>query len=153
QLKRNKKGESWAVAKLEDPTGRAELLCFAEAFRRLEPVLRQPVPLWLRVRMAGDEDAERLQLSDAKELTAVAPVLPAAVQLRLDLDTMPAEAVAQLGALCAARPGSAKIHLHARSGREGFEQILELDASVTADARFRRQAEALCGAGSVQIVA
>ncbi|MGH9534758.1 MAG: DNA polymerase III subunit alpha [Terriglobales bacterium] len=153
QIKRNKKGESWAVAKLEDRTGRAEVLCFAEAFRRLEPVLRVATPLWLRVRLASDEETERLQLSDAQELTAVRPVLPSALQLRLDVDDLQPEQLDALRQLLASRPGSAKIHLHARSGREAFEQILELDAAVAADAGFRRAAEQLCGPGCLHVVA
>lgn len=153
QVKRNKKGESWAVAKLEDQTGRAEVLCFAEAFRRLEPMLRLSAPLWLRVRLANDEETERLQLSDAKELTSVRPVLPSALQLRLDVDGLADETLESLRQLLASHPGSAKIHLHARSGREGFEQVLELDATVAADAGFRRAAEQLCGPGCLSVVA
>ncbi|MGH9473954.1 MAG: DNA polymerase III subunit alpha [Terriglobales bacterium] len=153
QIKRNKKGENWAVAHLEDRGGRVEVLCFAEAFRRHEALLRATVPLWLRVRLASDDEAEsKLQLLEARELAQEKPKLPSGLVLRLALDDWPAGAAAAVAELLAARPGSAKIQVHARSRRDSFEQVLELEQTVAADARLRRGLEALCGAGSVLAV-
>jgi len=153
QVKRNKKGQSWAVAQIEDRSGRMELLCFAEAYQRLELQLRLTVPVVVRGRLMADSDTTpRLQVMDVRELSQEKPVLPRALTVALDADCMSPELAAGLASLLRQAPGSAKIHLHVRSTADSFEQILEVKTPVQADARFRRTVEELCGPGSVRVV-
>src|SRR6185437_9952863 len=158
QIKRNKKGEAWATAAIEDLTGRRELLCFAEAYRRLEPSLRMPQPMLARVRVladdAGDDGAEvKFQLLDLWDLASAAVTPPKALRLRLALDGLEAQAVERLAQMLAQSAGSAKMHVHAFSRAEQFEQILEVRAPVAGGTAFRRELEQLCGRGSVQVIA
>ncbi len=152
QVKRNKKGEAWAVAQLEDRTGRVELLCFAEAYRRLETQIRMTVPVVVKAKLTEGDAEPKLQVQEIRELSGERPVLPRAVLVRLAVDELTEDRVADMARLLESRPGSAKIHVQARSASAGFEQVLEVGAGVTADARFRREVEALCGRGSVRVV-
>ncbi len=159
QVRRSKRGENWATAVLEDQTGRCDLLCFAEAYRRLQPSLALTQPVVARVRLMREDgdDATRqpevkLQLLDLGDL-ASAPVRPPRhLRLRLDVDAVPPHAVAALGRLLTQPSGSAKIHVHARSAADQFEQILEVAADVDGGTAFRRSLEAVLGSGSVEIV-
>ncbi|MGH9394130.1 MAG: DNA polymerase III subunit alpha, partial [Terriglobales bacterium] len=158
QVKRNKKGEAWATAWLEDLTGRRELLCFAEAYRRLEPSLRLTQPMLARVRVLGEEgnreDAaeQKLQLLELSDLASATPTPPQALRLRLALDGLQASALPRLAAMLGQPSGSAKIHLHAYSTAQQFEQVLEVSAAVAGGTAFRRELEQLCGPGSVRVV-
>ncbi|HEY7838719.1 MAG TPA: DNA polymerase III subunit alpha [Terriglobales bacterium] len=153
QIKRSKKGEAWAAAVIEDTTGRRELLCFAEAYRRLESQLRLTAPVLARVRVLAEEEAQaKLQLIDLCDLAGAPVTPPQALRLRVALDRMPSSAADDLAALLATPSGSAKIHLHAFSEREGFEQILEIEPGVAGGIAFRRGLEAVCGPGSVRTV-
>jgi DNA polymerase-3 subunit alpha len=153
QVKRNKRGESWATAVLEDRSGRMEILCFSEAWRKLEPQLRLSVPVFVKGRLLPDSDAQsRFQVEEVSALATEQPVLPQALRVRLPLDRVPDEELRELARLIGSRPGSAKIHLHVQSGSGGFEQILEVHSTVKADTHFRRAVESLCGHGSVKVV-
>ncbi|MGH9488070.1 MAG: DNA polymerase III subunit alpha [Terriglobales bacterium] len=156
QTRRSKKGETWATATLEDLSGRRELLCFAEAYRRLETQLRLTQPVLARVRVMWEEsgaaEAAKLQLLEVQDLAGAQAAPPAGLRLRLPLDTMPGAAIERLGAALAQPSGSAKLHVLAYSEAGQFEQILELANGVAGDAAFRRALEAICGPGSVRIV-
>lgn len=159
QVRRNKKGEAWATAWLEDRTSRRELLIFAEAYRRLEPQLHLTQPVLARVRvLAEDSDEEgkvaesKLQVMEIGDLVSAPVPQPLGLKLRLALDGLSPEALERLIARLAAPSGSAKLHVHAYSEAEQFEQILEVEAGVAADTAFRRLLEEICGRGSVRAV-
>jgi DNA polymerase-3 subunit alpha len=153
QVKRNKRGDAWSVCWLEDQTGRRELLCFAEAYKRLENQLRLTVPVMVKARLLADSEAEvKLQGVEIRDLASQTPSLPRAAFIRVPLDHLVEEQVDRLADLMANRPGSAKIQLHVRSEKGGFDQILDVEAKVTADSFFRRQVEEICGRGSVRVV-
>ena len=153
QVKRNKRGDAWSVCWIEDQTGRRELLCFAEAYRKLENQLRLTGPVKVKARLLADSEADvKLQGVDIQDLASQTPTLPRAVVVRVPLDRLEDEDVDRIGDLVENRPGSAKIHLHVGSARGGFEQILEVESLVTADSLFRRQVEEVCGKGSVRVV-
>ena len=153
QVKRNKKGEAWATAALEDRTGRRELLCFAEAYRRLEPQLQVSQPVLARVRVLVEEEAEpKLQLMDLQDLASAPVVPPQGLRLRLALDALDPEALDRLRALLSQRTGAGRLHLHAYSQRLQFEQVLEVEAGVAPGAALRRGLEEICGRGSVRVV-
>jgi len=159
QVKRNKKGEAWATASLEDRTGRRELLCFAEAYRRLEPQLRLTQPVLARVRVRAEDNDDdpgqaetKLQVMELRDLAGAPVSLPQGLRLRLELDGLSPERVERLAAMLAGSSGSAKIHLHAVSSAGQFEQILEVAGGVGGGAAFRRGLEEICGPGSVRVV-
>jgi len=160
QVKRNKKGESWAVASLEDRTGRRELLCFAEAYRRLENQLRLAVPVLVRARVLQDDEGDgearaeiKLQAMDIQDLAAAPIAAPQGLRLRLALDRLAPDAITRLAqAIHSAPPGSAKIHLHAQSRELQFEQIFEVAVGVGGGVALRRELEGICGPGSVRVI-
>lgn len=153
QVKRNKRGEAWSVCWIEDQTGRRELLCFAEAYKRLENQLRLTVPVMVKARLLADSEAEvKLQGVEIRDLASQTPTLPRAAFIRVPLDQLVVDQVDRLADLMANRPGAAKIQLHVRSEKGGFDQILDVESKVTADSFFRRQVEEICGRGSVRVV-
>ncbi|HXE30326.1 MAG TPA: DNA polymerase III subunit alpha [Terriglobales bacterium] len=153
QVRRNKKGEAWASAWLEDRTGRRELLCFAEAYRRLEGQLRLTQPVLVRGRvMAEDEGEAKLQVMDINDLASAPLALPQSLRLRLALDQSDARNLGRLVEMLKTPSGSAKLHLHAFSERDQFEQILEITTGVAGGCAFRRDLENLCGPGSVRVL-
>ncbi len=146
QIKRNKRGENWAVARLESREGSIELLCFAEPFRRYGELLRASIPVLARGRwLADSEGAARLQLEELSELAREQAQPPRAMILRVDLDRLEPEPARALPEILSRKPGPTRLHLYLRSEREHFEQILELQNPITADAAFRR-AIRHCGA-------
>jgi len=159
QVRRNKKGEAWATAVLEDCTGRRELLMFAEAYRRLEPQLHLSQPVLARVRVLSEDSDEegrapesKLQVMDLRDLAGAPVAVPLGLKLKLPLDGLSEEAFTRLAAALATPSGSAKLHIHAYSAAGQFEQILEVEAGVAADTAFRRSLEEICGRGSVRVV-
>ncbi|MGH9481812.1 MAG: DNA polymerase III subunit alpha [Terriglobales bacterium] len=159
QIKRNKRGEAWATAVLEDRSARRELLCFAETYRRQEALLRLIQPVLARVRVLQDEGEAgqpapepKLQLVELSDLAGAPVQTPQGLRVRLELDALPAAAVERLAAILAGASGSAKIHLHVVSASGRFEQILEVAAGVAAGAAVRRGLEEICGPGSVRLV-
>ncbi|HET9783826.1 MAG TPA: DNA polymerase III subunit alpha [Terriglobales bacterium] len=159
QVRRNKKGEAWATAWLEDRTSRRELLIFAEAYRRLEPQLHLTQPVLARVRVLAEDSEEdgrvtesKLQVMDIGDLASAPVAQPLGLKLRLRLDDVSSEAVERLIATLATPSGSAKLHVHAYSEADQFEQILEVEAGFAANTAFRRCLEEICGRGSVRTV-
>jgi DNA polymerase-3 subunit alpha len=155
QVKRNKRGEAWATATLEDQGGRREVLCFAEAYVRLENHLRLTQPVLAQVRLL-DEDGEpseaKLQLVDLRDLAGAPVVPPIGLRVRIALDRLSPGALEELAATIAETPGPARLHLHATSEEFQFEQVLEVSTGVSGSAGMRRQVEKICGRGSVQVI-
>lgn len=160
QVRRNKKGEAWATAVLEDVSGRRELLCFSEAYRRLEPQLRLTQPVLARVRVlledGADEGAEKLaklQVMDLRDLASAPIVPPLGLRLKLLLDILPPGTVPRLAeVLRSGTAGEAKLHVQVVSEQDQFEQVLELATGVRGDVAFRRGLEEICGSGSVRVL-
>ncbi|MGH9477255.1 MAG: DNA polymerase III subunit alpha [Terriglobales bacterium] len=156
QLRRSKKGEAWASATLEDLSGRRELLCFSEAYRRLDAALRLTGPVLARVRVLIEEgdngDSVKLQLLDLSDLASAPVSPPLGLRLRLPLDSLAPATLARLAEALTVPAGSAKLHVQAYSESGQFEQVLELAAGVAGDTAFRRDLEAICGSGSVRAV-
>jgi DNA polymerase-3 subunit alpha len=155
QVRRNKRGEAWATALLEDQSGRRELLCFSDAYGRLEAQLRLTQPVLVQVRLMeddGDAAEAKLQVVDIRDLAGAPVVPPIGLRVRLPLDRLSPAAVAELAGALAQAPGPTRVHLHAASKSCQFEQILEVASGTTGSARLRRQLERICGHGSVQVI-
>ncbi|TAN21793.1 MAG: DNA polymerase III subunit alpha [Acidobacteria bacterium] len=164
QTRKSKKGDLWASATVEDLTGRRELLCFSEAYRRLDAQLRATQPVLARVRVMmedGHDEGEegdgagrtaKLQLLDLQDLASAPVTPPLGLRLRLALDTLEPPDLEQLASALDVPVGTVKLHLLAYSEREQFEQILEIGRGVNGDAALRRRLEAICGPGSVRVL-
>ncbi|MGH9485060.1 MAG: DNA polymerase III subunit alpha, partial [Terriglobales bacterium] len=164
QTRKSKKGDMWASATLEDLTGRRELLCFSEAYRRLDAQLKATQPVLARVRVMVDEAhddggeegaarAAKLQLLDLRDLASAPITPPLGLRLRLALDALLPQDLDQLAAVLeSAGSGGVKLHVLAYSECEQFEQVLETDRAVGGDASLRRSLEAICGPGSVRVL-
>ncbi|MGH9518393.1 MAG: hypothetical protein ACRD2D_02045, partial [Terriglobales bacterium] len=130
-----------------------DLLCFAEAYRRLEPLLQLTLPVLARVRVLAEDEAEpKLQLMDLQDLASAPLTPPQGLRVRLALDALAPDSLDRLGALLAERTGSARLHLHAYSQSLQFEQILEVETGIAPGAALRRGLEEICGRGSVRVV-
>ncbi len=149
QVKRNKKGDAWAIVRLETRDGGLECLCFAEAYRRMSEALRLSVPVWVRGRLLADEGAPRLQLEEVAELSRQRPRLPRQVTVQLELDALAPDTIEELGRRLSGPAGPTRVRVQLRSEREGFLQVLELHQGIAANAAWRRRVAELCGEPAV----
>ncbi len=123
---RSKKGARWAIFTLQDMTGVQELLAFPESFARLESVLKPGQPLLLKVRVQVEEAGTRLSLQEARKLEAIAETNgPAEFRLKLDLQRLSEDALAQLEELFAkaAGPSTVIFEVKAHDGTTGCGAI------------------------------
>jgi DNA polymerase-3 subunit alpha len=143
----------YAQASLEDATGKIELICFARDYERLAQQLKIEAPVLVRGTLMGDEDAApKIAVSKVQALEEVQVKLPDAVRIRINLDRMTDDILAQLKSAAEAAPGPGKVMLQLEKKGE-YAVILEPEGmNVAADRGWVERVEELAGKGSVQAV-
>jgi len=141
----------YAQASLEDATGKIELICFSRDYERLSAQLKIEVPVLIRGTLMGEEDsAPKISVSQVLPLEEVKVKLPTGVRIRINLDRVTEEQLAELKSSAEAAPGPGKVMLHLEKKGE-FAVILEPDQmSVAADRGWVERVEELIGRGTVQ---
>ena len=150
---KSKKGDLYAQAVLEDMTGTVEAIIFPEAYKRLQGMLKQEIPMLVRCSVRVEEGASpKIALSQLTPLEEAQPKLPRAIRVRIPLETATSATVDALHAICHERKGEAKVLFDVeRSG--DFMVVMEADGyNVCPDRSFINRVEELCGRGSVRIV-
>jgi len=72
--KYNKRGEKWAICQVEDLTGRAEMLVFAQAYQEMREALESEAPLYVDAsimvdeRDGGEEEGRQVKLRGEKAM-------------------------------------------------------------------------------------
>ena len=113
----------WAVIKLEDTFGQAEVLCFSKVYAVAEPLLKQGVPLLIKGRaLIDDVDDDGKQLTPKMRAESVELLSEAQIRRTRWLDVMldvvddqdPNVLVAleKLSQICASHPGQVPARLH-----------------------------------------
>ena len=153
RVAKSRKGDLYAQGSLEDLTGKIDLICFPEAYKRMAENLKIDVPVLVRGVLRGEEDsAPKLAISNITALEDVKLKLPSSMRIRIALDRVGEPALAQLHAMMVATPGSGKILLDFEQ-RDDYLVVLEPEGlGVAADKAFIERVEELVGAGTVRII-
>jgi DNA polymerase-3 subunit alpha len=143
----------YAMAALEDATGKIDLICFSRDYERLQGQLKMEAPVLLRGVLMGDEDAApKISVSGIQALEDVQVKLPGGVRIRINLDLATEAMLTGIKSAADAAPGPGKVMLHLEKKGE-YAVILEPEGmSVAADKGWVERVEELVGKGTVQAV-
>ena len=150
---KSKKGDQYAQAMLEDMTGAIEAIIFPEAYKRLQGMLKQEIPMLVRCSVRVEEGSNpKIALSQLTPLEEAQPKLPRAIRVRVPLDTATFSTVDALHSICQERKGEAKVLFDVERPGD-FMVVMEADGyNVCPDRSFINRVEELCGRGSVRVI-
>ncbi|MHB1935909.1 MAG: DNA polymerase III subunit alpha [Acidobacteriaceae bacterium] len=153
RVAKSRKGDLYAQGSLEDLTGKIDLICFPEGYKRLAESLKIDVPVLVRGVLRGEEDAApKLAISSITALEDVKVKLPSSMRIRIALDRVGEPALTELYAMMVATPGTGKILLDFEQ-RDDYLVVLEPEGlGVAADKAFIERVEELVGVGAVRII-
>jgi len=147
---RSKKGARWAIFTLQDMTGVQELLAFPESFQRLEGILKPGQPLLLKVRVQVEEAGTRLSLQEAKRLDAVTENGgPAEFRLKLDLQHLSEDALAQLEELFARAAGPSTVIFEVKAN-DGTTAVVQSQRKIRVTSDFIAALDRICSDEGIQ---
>ncbi len=156
QRRRNREGRPWAMAVLEDLTGRIELLIFANAYEELDSSLVEDQPVLLRGSVRVDESGpSKVSVSEIVPLDNARVNLPMQIAITVKLSNGSGrgeEVAAKLRELFERKPGDTDVRLRILR-RQEFLVSYDLADRVRADREFRLAAEEICGRGSLEVMA
>jgi DNA polymerase-3 subunit alpha len=154
RVAKSRKGDLYAQAALEDLTGKIDLICFPEAYKKLAEKMKIDVPVLVRGVLRGEEDAApKLAVSSVTALEDVKVKLPSSMRIRIVLDHSSEAALEQLHAMIVATPGPGKILLDLEQ-KDEYLIVLEPEGlGVAADKAFVERVEELIGQGAVRVIA
>jgi DNA polymerase-3 subunit alpha len=150
---KSKKGDQYAQAMLEDMTGAVEAIIFPEAYKRLQGMLKQEIPMLVRCSVRVEEGSNpKIALSQLTPLEEAQPKLPRAIRVRIPLETATPTTVDALHSICQERKGEAKVLFDVERPGD-LMVVMEADGyNVCPDRSFINRVEELCGRGSVRII-
>jgi DNA polymerase-3 subunit alpha len=153
RVMKSRKGELYAQATLEDMTGTIDAIVFPEAYRRLQAILKQEIPMLVRCSVRVEEGSNpKVAISQLTPLEEAQPKLPRAIRIRVSLESATPATVDALHSICRERRGDAKVLFDVERGGD-FMVVMEADGyNVCADRSFITRVEDLCGRGAVRIV-
>jgi len=153
RIAKSRRGDLYAQGALEDLTGKIDLICFPEAYKKLAEKLKIDVPVLVRGVLRGEEDsAPKLAISSITALEDVKIKLPSSIRIRIPLERSSEIALQQLHAMIVGTPGPGKILLDFEQ-KDEYLVVLEPEGfSVAADKAFIEQVEKLVGPGTVRII-
>ena len=150
---KSRKGDLYANAVMEDMTGTVEAIVFPEAYKRLQNILKQEIPMLVRASVRVEEGANpKIAIAQLTPLEEAKPVLPKSIIIRVPLENASEGTVDALHSICRERRGEAKALFYLdRAG--DFMAVMEADGyNVCPDRSFIARVEELCGRGAVRIV-
>ena len=153
QRRRNREGRAWASAVLEDNQGSVEVLIFANQFEQLKDQLVVDRPVLVRGTVRAEEDAgSRIAVSELTALENARLPQPGQISVTLTLNgEQEATRVAeQLLELFRSNPGQTDVRLRLLRPQQ-FLLTYDIEARVNPDRSFRKQIEAICGKGALEV--
>jgi DNA polymerase-3 subunit alpha len=153
RVMKSRKGELYAQAVLEDMTGTVEAIVFPEAYRRLQAILKQEIPMLVKCSVRVEEGSNpKIAISQLTPLEEAKPVLPRSICINIPLESATASTVDALHSICRERKGEAKVLFYLE--RKGdYMVVMEADGyNVCPDRSFITRVEEVCGRGAVRIV-
>jgi len=153
RVAKSKKGDLYAQGQLEDMNGSVDILCFADAYKRLADRLRLTVPVLVKGSVRVEEGSNsKLMISDITPLEQAQPKLPSHLRIKVPLENVSAATIDDLHALCRERKGEARV-LFDLERKGDFTVVMEAEGyNVLPDRAFIHRVEELCGRGSVRVV-
>jgi DNA polymerase III subunit alpha len=153
RVMKSRKGDLYAQAVLEDMSGMVEAIVFPEAYRRLQAILKQEIPMLVKCSVRVEEGSNpKIAISQLTPLDEAQPRLPRSIRIKVPLETATTEVVDALHSICRDRRGEAKVLFDVERGGD-FMVVMEADGyNVCPDRAFIARVEELCGRGAVRIV-
>jgi DNA polymerase III subunit alpha len=153
RVMKSRKGDLYAQALLEDMTGTVEAIVFPEAYRRLQAILKQEIPMLVRCSVRVEEGSNpKIAISQLTPLEEAQPKLPRSIRIKVPLETATTATVDALHSIFRERRGEAKVLFDVERGGD-FMVVMEADGyNVCPDRSFIARVEELCGRGAVRIV-
>ena len=152
QRRRNKEGRPWASAVLEDRDGSVELLVFANQFAGVEERLVQDQPVLVTGSVRAEESSgRRVSVEEVTLLKNARAPQPEHVYVSLTLrgDSDVGSVASRLRELVDGHPGQTNLSLRLERPRQ-YAVVLDIDARVNPDRKFRKQVEGLCGQDALE---
>ena len=150
---KSKKGDLYAQAVLEDMTGTVEAIIFPEAYKRLQGMLKQEIPMLVHCSVRVEEGSNpKVAISQLQSLEEAQPKLPRSIRIRVPLDTATAASVDALHTICQDRKGEAKLMFSVDRPGDFMVVMEPAGYNVCPDRSFMARVEELFGRGSVQII-
>ncbi len=153
KVMKSRKGEMYAQGMLEDMTGKAEIVVFPEAYRRLAAQLKLDVPILVRAAVRVEEDAApKLMIAQITALQDAEPRMARSLRIRLSLESANEATVDALHSIFIERKGEASVLFDLdRTGE--FMVVMEAEGyNVHPDRAFVERVEELCGRGCVRVI-
>jgi DNA polymerase-3 subunit alpha len=153
RVMKSRKGDLYAQAVLEDMTGAVEAIVFPEAYRRLQAILKQEIPMLVRCSVRVEEGSNpKIAISQLTPLDEAQPKLPRSIRIKVPLEASTQATVDALYSICSERRGEAKVLFDVERAGD-FMVVMEADGyNVCPDRSFVTRVEELCGRGAVRIV-
>ena len=153
RVAKSKKGDLYAQGQLEDMNGSVDILCFADAYKRLADKLKLTVPVLAKggVRVE-DGSNSKLMIGDITPLEQAQPKPPQHLRIKIPVEDVSPATIDELHALCLERRGAARV-LFDLERKGDFTVVMEAEGyNVLPDRAFIHRVEELCGRGSVRVV-
>jgi DNA polymerase-3 subunit alpha len=117
RVTRSRKGEPLHFLRIEDYTGSAEVIVFADVYARFEKYLFKGGLVLVRGRIARELDQARLVAEDVMFLEEAAEKLATSVRIHLSVEGFSGESFSDLRQLFKSRPGPCPVYLHFNIGQ------------------------------------
>jgi DNA polymerase-3 subunit alpha len=153
RVAKSKKGDLYAQGQLEDMNGSVDILCFADAYKRLADKLKLTVPVLAKGGVRVEEGSNsKLMIGDITPLEQAQPKLPQHLRIKIPVEDVSPTVIDQLHTLCLERRGAARV-LFDLERKGDFTVVMEAEGyNVLPDRSFIHRVEQLCGRGSVRVV-
>jgi DNA polymerase-3 subunit alpha len=153
RVAKSKKGDLYATGQIEDMNGSIDILCFAEAYRRLGEKLKLDVPVLVKGGVKVEEGSNtKILVGDIIPLEQAQPKLARSLRIKIPLESVSESTVTGLHTLCQERKGEARI-LFDLERKGDFTVVMEAEGyNVLPDRNFISRVEELCGRGSVRVI-
>ncbi len=153
RVMKSRKGDLYANAVMEDMTGTIEAIVFPEAYKRLQTILKQEIPMLVKCSVRVEEGSNpKIAISQLTPLEEAKPALPRSIRITVPLTLASEATVDELHALCRERRGEAKVLFDLERAGD-FMVVMEVDGyNVCPDRSFINRVEELCGRGAVRVI-
>jgi DNA polymerase-3 subunit alpha len=153
KVMKSRKGDLYANAVMEDMTGTIEAIVFPEAYKRLQNILKQEVPMLIKASVRVEEGSNpKIAIASMMPLEEARPTLPRSIRIRVPLETATPGSVDALHSLCVERRGEAKVLFDLERGGDFMAVMEAASYNVCPDRSFIARVEELFGRGAVRVV-
>src|SRR5690242_8910498 len=150
---KSRKGDLYAQAVLEDMTGTIEAVVFPDAYKKLQAILKQEIPMLVKASIRVEEGSNpKVIINQLTPLEEAQPKLPRSIRIRVPLDSATEASVDALHAICHERKGEAKVLFDVERPGD-FMVVMEADGyNICPDRSFITRVEELFGRGAVRVI-